>query len=191
MPIGPQGPKGGTGGQGPAGDQGPAGEKGDTGERGPEGPQGDQGPAGDRGLQGMKGETGERGMQGPQGPVGPKEESRVPDSEDVATSSPVATAPHPPQTPGPTPTDTSEPGFGDGTWAVGTDLEPGTYASAGGDSCYWARLSGFGGTIDDILAGYRGSARSIVTIALGDVADRWLRPLDACLRSRRPRGCNH
>ena len=119
----------------------------------------------------MKGETGERGMQGPQGPQGPegpKDESGVRDSGDVSTPSPVTPAPHPPQTPRSTPKGTSEPGFGEGTWAVGTDLEPGTYASAGGDSCYWARLSGFGGTIDDILANYRGSARSIVTIALGD-----------------------
>ena len=30
--------------------------------------------------------------------------------------------------------------FGDGTYQVGVDIAPGTYRSAGGDNCYWARL---------------------------------------------------
>ena len=44
---------------------------------------------------------------------------------------------------------TSAATFGDGTWVVGTDIEPGTYRSdvPAGELCYWERLSGFGGDI--------------------------------------------
>lgn len=31
--------------------------------------------------------------------------------------------------------------FGDGTWQVGTDIEPGLYRAPGGGSCYWAELN--------------------------------------------------
>jgi hypothetical protein len=46
---------------------------------------------------------------------------------------------------------------GEGVWAVGDEIPPGTYvtdAPAGSvlDSCYWARLSGFTGELDDIIA---------------------------------------
>lgn len=40
----------------------------------------------------------------------------------------------------------------DGTYIVNTDLTPGTWRSSGGDYCYWARLSGFGGTLNSIIA---------------------------------------
>ena len=56
----------------------------------------------------------------------------------------------------------------DGIWLVGEELPPGTYTSAGSDSCYWARLNGFGGTSDDIITNYLGSAKPIVTIAASD-----------------------
>ncbi len=36
--------------------------------------------------------------------------------------------------------------FGEGTYVVGTDLQPGTWRAELGVNCYWARLSGFGGT---------------------------------------------
>jgi hypothetical protein len=39
--------------------------------------------------------------------------------------------------------------FGDGTWAVGTQIEPGRYGADGGEYCYWARLSGFGGVPEE------------------------------------------
>ncbi len=42
--------------------------------------------------------------------------------------------------------------FGAGTFQVGADIEPGTYHTDGARSCYWARLSGGGGTLDDIIA---------------------------------------
>ncbi|MFJ5698366.1 hypothetical protein [Arthrobacter sp. NPDC093139] len=53
----------------------------------------------------------------------------------------------------------------DGTYRVGIDILPGTYYGYGtGSSCYWATLSGFSGTFDDIYDNYYGSARTIVTI---------------------------
>lgn len=52
-----------------------------------------------------------------------------------------------------------------GTYRVGIDILPGTYYGYGaGDSCYWATLSGFTGTLDDIYENYLGPARTIVTI---------------------------
>lgn len=58
--------------------------------------------------------------------------------------------------------------FGDGTWRVGTTVQSGTYEAAGGPSCYWARLSGFGGTLDEIIANGLSSGSQIVTIAPTD-----------------------
>jgi hypothetical protein len=53
----------------------------------------------------------------------------------------------------------------DGTYRVGIDILPGTYYGTGtASSCYWATLSGFGGSFDDIYDNYFGSARTIVTI---------------------------
>jgi hypothetical protein len=55
--------------------------------------------------------------------------------------------------------------FGDGTYIVGTDIAPGTYrnsSSSGG--CYWERLSGFGGSFDEIIANGLATYRQVVTI---------------------------
>ncbi|MFI6681852.1 hypothetical protein [Kribbella sp. NPDC050470] len=40
----------------------------------------------------------------------------------------------------------------DGTYEVGVDIKPGKYKSAGGDSCYWARLKNLDGDLDAIIA---------------------------------------
>ena len=56
----------------------------------------------------------------------------------------------------------------DGKWVVGEEVTAGTYAAPGGDLCYWARLSDFGGTIDDTTANEFGSGRQIVTISSTD-----------------------
>ena len=56
----------------------------------------------------------------------------------------------------------------DGIWLVGDEVPPGTYTSPGSDSCYWARLNGFGGTADNIITNYLGSTSPIVTIAASD-----------------------
>ena len=57
--------------------------------------------------------------------------------------------------------------FGDGTWRVGFDIEPGTYRTTGTDSCYWARLSNFTGS-NDIIANDNARGPAIVTILRSD-----------------------
>ena len=37
--------------------------------------------------------------------------------------------------------------FKDGTFRVNTDIQPGTYQTTGGSSCYWERLKGFSGQL--------------------------------------------
>lgn len=56
-----------------------------------------------------------------------------------------------------------------GTWLVGTDIQPGTYRSSSDPSCYWARLANTSGDFDAILANGNG-ANQIVTIAKSDKA---------------------
>jgi Predicted solute binding protein len=63
---------------------------------------------------------------------------------------------------------TSKATFGDGMYIVGTDIQPGTYKSSGQSNCYYARLSGFGNTTDDILANDNTDTPAIVTISDGD-----------------------
>lgn len=54
--------------------------------------------------------------------------------------------------------------FGDGTYLVGKDIAPGKYKSEGGSTGYWARLKGFVGGIDGILANGNPEGPTIVTI---------------------------
>jgi hypothetical protein len=55
--------------------------------------------------------------------------------------------------------------FGDGTFIIGEDIQPGTYrASSPSRGCYYARLSGFGGSVDDILANANTDYPTVVTI---------------------------
>ena len=63
-------------------------------------------------------------------------------------------------------------GFGNGTHLVGTDIEPGTYrADAGEAGCYWERLSGLGGDIDDVIAGeFVAEGSAVVAIGPADRA---------------------
>ena len=53
-----------------------------------------------------------------------------------------------------------------GWWA--TRFPPGIYSAAGGAQCSWKRLSGFGGTFDDTIAGDFGVVRPIVEITPTD-----------------------
>jgi|GEM_PF-1318906 len=63
----------------------------------------------------------------------------------------------------------SKPHFGDGTHQVGKDIKPGTYRTRSGSSgCYYARLSGFGGDLDNIISNDNTSAPAVVTIAASD-----------------------
>lgn len=58
--------------------------------------------------------------------------------------------------------------FGDGVFAVGVDIAPGTYSTAGSGSCYWARLSDFTGNLNAIIANFDGAGPQSVTISPGD-----------------------
>ena len=53
---------------------------------------------------------------------------------------------------------------GNGTFIVGKDIQPGTYQSAGGESCYWSRTTLTGDILDNAL----GAGSSVVTIQPGD-----------------------
>lgn len=66
-------------------------------------------------------------------------------------------------------------GIGAGIWEVGSEIEPGTYvATVPGDgvfdNCYAARLAGFSGEFEDIIANenFTGGARGRITIADDD-----------------------
>lgn len=87
-----------------------------------------------------------------------------------------APEPTPEPTPSPQPTPTPEPTpagpattFGDGTFVVGEDIVPGTYANAGASGCYWERMSGFGGTLDETIANEFTDFRQLVTIRETDI----------------------
>jgi hypothetical protein len=57
-----------------------------------------------------------------------------------------------------------------GVWKVGSEMAAGTWSSPGSSSCYWARLSGFGGTLDEIIANDLSTSDSvIVTVSSSDV----------------------
>jgi len=59
--------------------------------------------------------------------------------------------------------------FADGTWIVNTDVGPGTWTAAGGQSCYWARVSAFTGRVEDVVANDLGTTNPTATIAPTDV----------------------
>ncbi|WP_264033202.1 hypothetical protein [Mycobacterium riyadhense] len=59
---------------------------------------------------------------------------------------------------------------GNGTFRMGVDIQPGTYRSEGGDSCYWERLRGLSGNVADIIANGAGYGPQVVTIAPTDAA---------------------
>ena len=62
----------------------------------------------------------------------------------------------------------SQTSFVDGIYFVGIDILPGTYKSSGEENCYYARLSGFSGTIDDIITNENTDTSAIVTIKSSD-----------------------
>lgn len=95
---------------------------------------------------------------------------------------PTAAPPPPPTvepTPEPTPEPTIEPtpepiatpeGVGSGQKIIGVDIQPGTYRTRSENAnCYWERVSGFGGSISDIIANENIDGPAIVTIQPDDV----------------------
>lgn len=91
-------------------------------------------------------------------------------SSGSATAAQAPTTRPTPRTPTPSPTPTpTYAHFGDGTFQVGKDIQPGTYRTRVGSSgCYFARLSGFGGTLDEIIANDNTDDPTVVTIAATD-----------------------
>ena len=65
------------------------------------------------------------------------------------------------------PTMTSIP---EGKWVLGTHITAGTYEAPGGDTCYWERLSGLTGTLDDTIANDLPTGTAVVEIDPGDIA---------------------
>jgi hypothetical protein len=64
--------------------------------------------------------------------------------------------------------------FGDGTWAVRTEVVPGTYRSAGSDGCYWERDKDWNDGVDSIAANDNASGQAVVQIS----------PLDTAFKSK-------
>lgn len=99
-------------------------------------------------------------------------------AQSSATAATQAATPAPTRaaTPEPTPTPA---GFGDGTQRVGTQIQAGRYRTRNaGSLCYWARLSGFTGSLDEVIANDTASSpKSLVVDIL---------PTDAGFQSR---GC--
>ncbi len=92
----------------------------------------------------------------------------VPTPTPLPTPTPVPTpTPEPTPTPVPTPTGPKTT-FGDGTYLVGKDIAPGLYWTVTTDSCYFARLAGFGGSIDDIIANDNATGQAIVLVQDSD-----------------------
>lgn len=103
--------------------------------------------------------------------AGPSEEASPDEAE---SAEPTPEEPTPPPTPAATPAPTPVPTpvvatFGSGDLIVGEDVQPGTYRTRTAAAfCYWERLSGFGGTLDDIIANGTGEGYFVVSIAPTD-----------------------
>ncbi|MGH9290828.1 MAG: hypothetical protein ACRD0V_21450 [Acidimicrobiales bacterium] len=83
----------------------------------------------------------------------------------------------PPAAPGPAPQPPTIPAgeIPAGIHVVGVDIQPGTYRTAGttstmGMPCYWARLSGTGGTLGDVIANGLPDGPTTITVDAGDAA---------------------
>lgn len=69
----------------------------------------------------------------------------------------------------------SDPGVGDGTWEVGTDIRPGKYKTSGpADSdvgwCYWERMKDLDSDFGSIIANGNADGPTVVRIKKGDAA---------------------
>jgi hypothetical protein len=90
----------------------------------------------------------------------------APATSTPATSSAAgaATGTVAPTTPAPTPFH-----FGSGQKTIGTEVPAGTYRTRqAATGCYWQRVSGFGGTVGEILANDNTNGPAVVTIAASD-----------------------
>lgn len=63
----------------------------------------------------------------------------------------------------------SDTAFDEGTYIVGTDIKSGTYEADTTGGCYWARLKGFKGSLDEIITSdFTDSGHAIVRIQNSD-----------------------
>jgi hypothetical protein len=67
------------------------------------------------------------------------------------------------------PTPETATSFGDGVWAIGSDIDAGLYASSDVSGCYFARLSGFTGDFNDLTANANIDGRAVVDIRAEDI----------------------
>ena len=114
--------------------------------------------------------------------------TKAPRSTTTTTEATTTTTTAPTST---TTTAPPQPGFGDGTHAVGSGgVAPGLYRAADPGSCYWARLSGFSGDFDELIANDNPDGPTIVEILPTDVGfestrcGRWV-PLGGPITSSR------
>jgi hypothetical protein len=87
----------------------------------------------------------------------------------AAAASSRATAPAA-KTPAKAPAKAEAVTVGAGSWEVGSEVKPGTYTTTAQDYCYWARLKGFDGDLDSIIANGNLDAgqRGRITVKAGD-----------------------
>ncbi|HET7270215.1 MAG TPA: hypothetical protein VFI90_03930 [Rubrobacter sp.] len=85
----------------------------------------------------------------------------------------------------------SKPSFGDGAYQVGKDIQPGTYRTRESLSgCYYERLSGFSGELNEILANGVTDAPAIIAIKPTDAGFQsqgcgtWTKDLSAITESK-------
>lgn len=124
-------------------------------------------------LGGAAGLAGGSAMSTDSAPTTVTETTTVETTVEVAAPPPEAPAePAPPEDPAAPggPAEGAGTIDGDGTYLVGADIEPGTYRSAGADTCYWARLSGTSGNFEEIIANNFGAGQQVVTIDPTDAA---------------------
>lgn len=84
-----------------------------------------------------------------------EEETSSPAAEETTADGEAAEEPEEPE------------GIGDGTHRVPDEIAPATYRSTGDGLCYWARLAGFSGELDDIAVNGN-NAPDIVTVGKKD-----------------------
>ena len=65
---------------------------------------------------------------------------------------------------------TTLPGFGSGTLRVNDQISPGRYSATAAAGCYWARLSGTSGQLEDVLSNDNATGHVIVDILPTDAA---------------------
>lgn len=88
----------------------------------------------------------------------------------IAPAVPIIATYEPVTTTVPVPTGPASSINRDGTYMVGTDIQPGTWRTNGGSGCYWERKANLTGGIGSILDNHLGNGQQLVTILPSDKA---------------------